>query len=225
MKDILLLGLILSCFISFSKSKMFFASNIIDTKEKLNNFLDIENNASFNNNISLENVYDLYVNEKKNITISNLTQFVFTLKNLTINSEINLAIGPRGNNIRFENIIIDDNELSNINTSNGNSIYYTPKNETVKFEVRVNLKNNETKNNSFYVSFIKIEKKTKKALRDSAFYIGIIWGLFSLIFDLSVISFISEGKVGSICENFTAAFCCCCCKKKTKIKSSKKKFR
>ena len=65
MKDILLLGLILFCFISFSKSKRFFTSNIIDTKKKSNNFLDTENDAFFNNNNSLENVYNLNVNEKK----------------------------------------------------------------------------------------------------------------------------------------------------------------
>lgn len=209
MKDILLLGLILFCFISFSKSKRFFTSNIIDTKKKSNNFLDIENDAFFNNNSSLENVYNLNLNEKKNIAISNLTQFVFILKNLTINSEINLTIGPSGNNIQFENIIIDDNEFSNINISNGNSIYYTPKNETVKVEVRANLKDKENKNNSFHVSFIKIEKKTKNALRDSALYIGIVTCILNYIVAFAFGIYTSETGSGSIFKNFAAAFCCC----------------
>ena len=167
MKDILLLCLILFCFVSFSKEKKLFTRNTIDTKEKQKKFIDIENKIFFNNN-SLEKVYALNVNEKKNIAINNPTKFIFVLKNLTLNSEMNLLIGPNGNNIQFENIIINDEKLSNVNASNINKIYYKIQNETVRVEIRANLKDKEKKNNSFYISLLHIRKKIKDDLYISA---------------------------------------------------------
>ena len=211
-----LLCLIFS-FISFSKEKRYITSTIIHPP---NNFSNIENNAYLNNTF-LKNVFDLNENEKKNISICNLTHFVFILKNLTINSEINLNISSIGNNIHFENIRINDNEYySKLKTSNINNIYFTPKNETVKVEITANPKDKEKKYNSFNVSFIKIEKNTKDNLRISAIVIGIFSGVAN--FGLATM-FMESEKTGSISETFSYVFCCCCVKNKSKKKTKNKK--
>lgn len=221
MKNKFLLFLQFFCLIADSKENSFIKKNVFEIKENQNN-----NNVNFNN-ISLENVYDLNINEKRNITINNLTQFMFVLKNLTINSEINLNISPNSNNIKFENIIINDKEYSNLNISN-NNIYLYPKNKTVKIVIRTNLIDKEKKHNSFYISLNLEENENEKY--DTLLTIVMILGCISIMGGIGILTsckLLGKDRENYACEIFLMVYCCCfcCCTKNKANETQKKKFK
>lgn len=208
MKDILILFLALLCLVNNSEEiTKFINKSFIETKKEKSNFSDTENDSNINIT-SLENIYDLNINEKKKIEINNLSQFVFILKNSTTNSEINLNIYSNGNNIQFENIKINDKEFSNINNSKINNFYFNPKNKTVKIEIKANLINKERKDNSFYISL--------SSKNDGSIYF--IWIIRSIAFVLFIayIGIFCRDDNEKFCEVFKAVFCCCCVKKRIK---------